>query len=167
MLSINSGGQTGADLAGLLAAERCGIKTGGWAPKGYRTEKGKQFILKTRFGLKEHGDWRYDPRTRLNVEESDVTVILSPISNSSGTKLTIGACNNTQPKKPYLLISDVSNAELCIEDIANFLEQHKPNIINVAGNRETVYPGLTRIGRDILTQAFEWYKTYLNKTKVA
>jgi hypothetical protein len=35
---IISGGQTGADQGGLFAAEILKIKTGGYAPKGYRTE---------------------------------------------------------------------------------------------------------------------------------
>lgn len=167
MFSVISGGQTGADLSGLCAAERCGIATGGWAPKGYRTEKGKQLCLKTRFGLKEHADWRYDPRTRLNVQESDVTIILSPVAKSSGTKLTIGACNGNSPKKPYLLVQDVTQTKECIDEVVGFLIKHAPKIINIAGNRETVYPGLTRIGRDILIEVFKQYKMYLNKTKVA
>ncbi len=166
MLSIHSGGQTGADLSGILAAERCGIKTGGWAPKGYRTEKGKQLCLRDRFNLKEHKDWSYNPRTKLNVEECDVTIILSPSAASSGTKLTIRACESSQPKKPYLLISDLSDVQSCADQVISFLRKHKPKIINVAGNRETVYPGLTKIGRDILTTAFNEYKMSLNKTKV-
>ena len=37
---IISGGQTGVDQAALRAAKACGIPTGGWAPKGWRTEDG-------------------------------------------------------------------------------------------------------------------------------
>ncbi len=35
-----SGGQSGADFGGLLAAKRCGIPTGGKIPKGFLTENG-------------------------------------------------------------------------------------------------------------------------------
>ena len=35
---IISGGQTGADMGGLLAAKDLGIRTGGWMPKGWLTE---------------------------------------------------------------------------------------------------------------------------------
>jgi len=38
--NIVSGGQTGADQAGLRAAKAAGIETGGWAPHGWTTEKG-------------------------------------------------------------------------------------------------------------------------------
>jgi Circularly permutated YpsA SLOG family len=34
---IISGGQTGADQAGLRTAKRLGIETGGWMPQGWRT----------------------------------------------------------------------------------------------------------------------------------
>jgi hypothetical protein len=37
---VMSGGQTGADHGGLRAARRCGIATGGWAPRGWLTEAG-------------------------------------------------------------------------------------------------------------------------------
>ena len=72
---VVSGGQCGADLGGLLAAEMLGVETGGIAPLGYRTEKGKQPILKTRFNLTEHSSWQYPPRTEENVKLSDVTLI--------------------------------------------------------------------------------------------
>ena len=37
---IESGGQTGADQAGLRAARAERLETGGWAPKGWETEEG-------------------------------------------------------------------------------------------------------------------------------
>ena len=48
-----SGGQTGADRAGLEAAESLGIETGGWAARGFQTTGGKDVSLKNRFHLKE------------------------------------------------------------------------------------------------------------------
>ena len=40
LTTIISGGQTGADQAGLLAAQALGLQTGGWAPHGWRTDAG-------------------------------------------------------------------------------------------------------------------------------
>jgi len=51
---IISGGQTGADLGGLVGARRIGIETGGTAPRGYKTEKGSQVDALKAFGLIEH-----------------------------------------------------------------------------------------------------------------
>lgn len=38
---IVSGGQTGADRAGVDAAIECGVPYGGWLPKGRMAEDGK------------------------------------------------------------------------------------------------------------------------------
>lgn len=37
---VISGGQTGADVGGVLAARLHHIKTGGWMPKGWKTLNG-------------------------------------------------------------------------------------------------------------------------------
>jgi len=37
---VISGGQTGADQAGLVAAARFAIPTGGWMPHGFETAEG-------------------------------------------------------------------------------------------------------------------------------
>ena len=46
-----SGGQTGADFAGLEAARICGILTVGTAPKGFRTLDGSNPDLGSVYGL--------------------------------------------------------------------------------------------------------------------
>ena len=42
---IISGGQTGADMAGLMAAKKVGFNTGGFAPKGFKTELSSNLML--------------------------------------------------------------------------------------------------------------------------
>ena len=39
-LKVCSGGQTGADLGGLIAAKQAGLETFGWMPPGFLTEFG-------------------------------------------------------------------------------------------------------------------------------
>lgn len=163
---VISGGQCGADLAGIWAAEICGIKTGGIAPLGYRTEKGKQPLLHTRFGLTEHPDWRYGPRTLENIANSDVTIILSPNKHSAGTALTIKECKkrgNLSPFRPHILI-DTLNAENR-DLVLSFLTTHKPTVINIAGNRESVAQGLTQQGCAFFKPIFLAYKQHLANEK--
>jgi Circularly permutated YpsA SLOG family len=62
---IVSGGQTGADQAGLRAARAAGIETGGWAPKGWDTEDGPAPWLED-FGLIECPVTGYPARTEAN-----------------------------------------------------------------------------------------------------
>lgn len=50
---VISGGQTGADRAALEAAAKLGVPTGGWAPPGFLTSRGKDFALRDQFHLKE------------------------------------------------------------------------------------------------------------------
>ena len=101
-LRIHSGGQTGADIAGLWVAKTMGLPTGGVAPEGFLTQAGKKPLLNTLFGLRDHGDYRQ--RTIQNVRESDVTLIFSKQMQSPGTILTRNAA--LRLKKPVFAIED-------------------------------------------------------------
>lgn len=137
---IISGGNTGSDLGGLLAAERFGLVTGGTAPKGFKTEAGRQSLLSSRFFLVESKSENYYARTRENVIDACATIILSKKRNSTGTRQTIRCCVELQ--KPYILINpfaiDAAN------DIFLFLKNNEVEILNVAGNRESIAPGITK-----------------------
>lgn len=155
-ITVISGGQTGADLGGLLAAESCGIHTTGWAPKFFKTEKGNKPILGSRFGLIEHGQQGYPPRTSDNVRDSHVTIIVSTNPSSPGTQKTISLCD--EHDKAYYLISDVSDQRKAFIGVLAFLQLHRARVINVAGNRESVSRGLTVLTKQILHLAFKQYK---------
>lgn len=126
-----SGGQTGADQGGLEAACLLNIETGGWCPKGWKTERGMCVALKA-YGLKETESPDYPARTMRNIRESDGTVIFGK-TNSPGSATTISFCDHM--KRPYLLNPD--NGELA-QWIADFHIQ----TLNVAGNRESKRPGI-------------------------
>src|SRR3954452_23149986 len=72
---VVSGGQTGADQGGLLAARAAGIPTGGWAPTGWETEDGPAPWLAD-FGLVECPEPGDKARTRANVRDSGATLWL-------------------------------------------------------------------------------------------
>ncbi len=132
---IISGGQTGADQAGLAAAKALGIETGGTAPPKYRTEAGSRvFLLKTCYGLTEGEADRtiYRKRTRQNIIDSDGTVIFGQ-TYERGTQLTINICE--QLEKPYVINP---KKDLFLRWVVN----HKIQVLNVAGNRESKNPGI-------------------------
>ena len=52
-LCVISGGQNGTDRAALEAAHYLGMKTGGWAPRGFLTCAGKKPELGYAFKLRE------------------------------------------------------------------------------------------------------------------
>ena len=71
---VISGGQTGADQAGLAVAKRLGVPTGGYLPKGWLTEAGPRPDLGATYGLEEAETAAYPERTERNVLASDGTV---------------------------------------------------------------------------------------------
>lgn len=148
---IISGGQTGADIGGLVGAKRAGIKTGGTAPRGFKTEKGPQPEALAAFGLVSHPSPNYRDRTLQNVADSNATLIFATDSASDGTKLTIEACE--KQCKPYAVIDP--NSLDASRQIIQFMEIHKPNILNVAGNRESKSPGISIITARLIEEAFK------------
>ena len=95
-LRIHSGGQTGADLAGLWVGKILGLPTGGLAPPDYQTLIGNKPALKDIFGLRairhERNAGVYRTRTIQNVRDSDVTLIFARNMASPGTVLTKNSC---------------------------------------------------------------------------
>ena len=71
---VISGGQTGADQTGVEEASLMGLQTGGTMPKGFRTDVGPMRAWAEKYGLTEHPDPSYVPRTRDNAKNSDVTL---------------------------------------------------------------------------------------------
>jgi len=82
---IVSGGQTGADIAGIDAAMANDFPYGGWVPKGRRTLDGP---LDEQYQLEEMPTRGYPKRTAQNVIDSDGTVIFQQGKLSGGPDLT-------------------------------------------------------------------------------
>ncbi len=142
---IVSGGQTGADLGGLAAARQLGIPTGGWAPRGWLTEDGPSpELLRDTYGL-ELCDGGYDLRTELNVRDSDATVVFARDPESNGTRATIDWAEHYG--KPIIINPTA-------EELRDFVAGHKVGVLNIAGNRESVAPGIGEETERLLLEAF-------------
>ncbi len=129
---IISGGQTGSDEAGLHVAQRFNVRTGGFAPKGFRTSKGSNQDLKDLFALEETESRSYFKRTYLNVKHSDGTIRLATNFLSSGEILTKAYCE--KENKPYF---DVNLKDpIPVKYTIGWLTEHKIEVLNVAGNRD-------------------------------
>ena len=141
---IISGGQTGADIGGLVAGKLLGLKTGGTAPKGWITEDGPNYLLGFMYGLSE-GPPGYRERTKINIADSDATLILGNV-NSPGSKLTLETCE--EQGKLYLV-----NPEPL--ELTAWLENYDIRVLNVAGNRESKNPGIGVRTIQLLSQALK------------
>ena len=155
LTKIICGGQTGADTGALLAARQLDIETGGFAPRGWLTENGPQEENLRRFGLIECDEPGYPPRTRANVLHSDGTLLVGN-DQIGGTRLTDEIA--TELRKPLFRISfevaDESNTGIAsLEEFRSWLDRHRIEILNVAGNRESEKPGIAEFTRAFLINA--------------
>lgn len=149
---VISGGQTGADQGGLRAGKRVGKETGGWIPKGCPTEDGPNPELLTLYNLQEHASDKYPPRTFQNAKESDGTLRFAINFATAGERCTLKAIQ--QYKKPYRDIHPLRYPDP--SEIAQWLEDNKIEVLNVAGNREKTWRGLGDFVEDYLVKVFTW-----------
>lgn len=132
---IVSGGQTGVDRAALDVALELGIPCGGWCPRGRRAEDG---VIPVKYPVQETVSDEYAERTRLNVQNSDGTLILNTGVLSGGTALTAQIADRNS--KPYLLI-DLDKPP-ALDEVVGWINGHHILILNVAGPREEEHPGI-------------------------
>lgn len=182
---IVAGGQTGADQAGLRAARRAALKTGGWCPPGCKSLDGD---VPRVFDLKETPEERSTKapevarslRTEWNVRESDATLILtlrSVIDDRSASEdrsLKNGCTKDPAPQmferdpgtaftiecaKRYtrpLLVCDVDHADT-EHQIESWIENSENQIetLNVAGPAEINGPGIGQKAEALLCKVFD------------
>jgi hypothetical protein len=167
-IKVVSGGQTGVDQAALLAADRCGIITGGLCPKGWKTETGPTLWLRD-FGLREHPSPLYPPRTKANVDAAHATLIVSNTKEQTGgTKLTISyatAAGKQRGAGLFVAVLEVTTADevakwikKCLVSSSKrarfFTPEQTEFILNVAGPQESKAPGIGRKTRKFLITVF-------------
>ncbi len=138
-MKIISGCQTGVDRAAIDVAIEIGLDYGGSIPKGRKAEDGR--INKKYNKLTELESDRYESRTEKNVTDADATLIFTIGDPAGGTALTIECAKKN--KKRYLLIDIRKKTDYeVIESIQDWLSENQPDILNVAGPRESSAPGI-------------------------
>ncbi|MEJ2094283.1 MAG: putative molybdenum carrier protein [Gammaproteobacteria bacterium] len=140
---IISGGQTGVDRAALDVAIELGIDHGGWCPAGRKAEDGQ---IPSHYRLTETRETDYVTRTRLNVRDSDGTLILSLGETSGGTLKTFEIA--TELGRPLLLVD--LNKPLANSEFHDWLSTNQIKVLNIAGPRESKYSGIQLRARDCL-----------------
>lgn len=160
-LKIVSGGQTGADRAGLDVAINHRIPHGGWCPRGRWAEDGP---LDPRYKLLETEARRVIVRTRQNVIDSDATLVFAFGPPVGGSRATLSFAS--QCKRPYLHVDlndrdDCANARRISRWLADIVEERfgsEPDtelfVLNVAGSRESTAPGIYERVYNILANFF-------------
>lgn len=169
---VISGGQTGADFAGLRAAKDFGIPTGGFAPKDWLTENGPAPWLadwgliecakpaeKTRDAV---AGWIYRSicyaeRTAANVTEADATIWFDWDEGDDKKGFECTRKVALKASKPIWIIRHCDKDRPPAATVA-FLGQYwnfKPTeVLNVAGNRISKSPGIEVWVYDYLCEMF-------------
>jgi Circularly permutated YpsA SLOG family len=161
---IISGGQTGVDQAGFLVATEMGIPIGGWCPLSGKDENGHSIFEKyPSYLFNEVQGLSFEEsvaaRTKLNVEQSDATLIIvpgniPPEEIPDGTMLTITHAKKLD--KPYLLIA-VSEPD-ATKKIKDWIEEKQVRQLNIAGPRESSCPGIHDKACELFRSFFPYLK---------
>jgi len=152
---VMSGGQTGADQAGLRIAKQFGIPTGGWMPLDWQTGAGPRPDFEQLYGMKclHHGG--YKERTEANVRLSNGTIRFAADFYSMGEKCTLNAINDNN--KPYMDI-DINNP-VSTTIVAKWIREKNIKKLNIAGNTQPAKPNakafkITEFTEQFLSELF-------------
>lgn len=143
---IISGGQTGADQAGLEVGKQLKLRTGGYAPKGWITKDGpNQELLQGRYNLREHKSG-YKERTYENARVSDGTIRCAVDFFSPGELCTLNATKkHNKPHFDIYLPNPPAEEEFVI-----WIIRYQIKTLNVAGNTQHTK------GFDIYSMTYNW-----------
>ena len=149
---IVSGGQTGADRAGLDWAIGRGIPHGGWCPEGRLAEDGP---IPGRYQLRETPGGEYALRTEWNVRDSDATVIFSlDLALTGGSALTWELAGQNRKLRLHLARANYSDVDEAGGHLREFVDANFVEVLNVAGSRNSTEPGIGEFVRGVLDAAF-------------
>jgi len=127
---IVSGGQTGVDRAALDAALTFNLPIGGWCPKDRLAEDG---AIAKKYPLQETPESDYITRTKLNVKDSDATLIISKAPLTGGTLLTADYAQAIE--KPYYVLNWHDVTDDNIAKVMAWLATNQVQVLNLAGPR--------------------------------
>lgn len=162
---VISGHQTGVDRAGIDAARRLGLNTGGWVPRGRRAEDGR---VPDHYRVTETDSAEYIERTRLNVRDSDATLVITRGALTRGSAQTVEYA--AAARKPYLHVDLTQRVPVARPHLGKVIHGDPPwhleiywwlrdggyRVLNVAGTRETGAPGIYHQTWSLLISALAW-----------
>lgn len=142
---IISGGQTGVDRAALDFAISNGIAHGGWCPAGRHAADG---VLDDRYQLIETKSSGYSQRTKLNVQNSDATLIIYRSELIGGSLLTRSFATRFQKPLMSLNLNDTITDNHARWH--SWIDTTFIRLLNIAGPSEDRCPGIYQQTFDML-----------------
>jgi hypothetical protein len=149
-IRIVSGGQTGVDRAALDVALELGTDCGGWVPAGRGAEDGR---IPHRYpNLREADAAEPAVRTRLNVRDSDATLLVTRGVPAGGSALTRELAGEIGRPLLHVDLARLSRSDAAAA-VRSWLDHTRPGTLNVAGPRESEAPGIYGAARALLSEA--------------
>lgn len=149
LAKVICGFQSGADQAGARAAKALGIPTGGSMRDRFLTEDGPRPEFAELYGAVAIPGGSYPDRTFANARDSDGTLWIGS-TTSRGYASTWGACESFTPSKPTFIVGPGTKPS----EAAEWIIDNDIHVINIAGNRESVSPGIGERAERFLTAVF-------------
>ena len=119
-------------------------------PSGFLAHDGTHPEFAEKYGIRETASTQYQPRTALNVKESDATLRFATDWNSPGETLTLRLC--VEHEKPCF---DVSlGGGRTPEEVVEWIVATRVRVLNVAGNSERRSPGIEEYVVEFLGDVF-------------
>jgi len=88
-------------------------------------------------------------RTRLNVRDSDATLVLNMGDLDGGTLQTVAFAQ--REGKPLLVVDiEAADPQEAARAVVDWLEAGRPDVLNVAGPRESKRPGVHELASTVL-----------------
>ena len=150
-LKIISGGQTGVDRAAFDTAVEPGTEKGRLCPKRRKAEDGKLPLIYPMMELPSISDLVLAER---NVVEADGTLILIL------KRPTLGGTEQTRKytmkhSKPGWIV-ELEKADMdAVHRVQTWLKEKQFRILNLAGPRESAFPGIYSESRSFLLKVFD------------
>lgn len=147
-MKIISGGQSGVDRAALDFCLENTIPCGGWCPKGRMAEDG---IIANIYPLKETRTANYQERTRLNIIDSDASLLLYNSKMDKGTHYSLDTIRKFD-KLYFQYDFSIENDPIIV---SNWLKDNNISIINIVGPRESENPGIYVMVKSFLNELWQ------------
>jgi hypothetical protein len=130
-------------------------------PKGWITQDGPKPEYAKLYGMSQHTNASYPPRTEVNAKEGDGTIRFAANFNSAGEKCTLKFIN--KHNKPYIDV-DIHNP-ISVHDVIAWILENEIKVLNVAGNAEKTAAGIEAFVTEYLIGVFSRLPTEKPKSK--
>ena len=157
IVEIRSGGQSGADRGAMDAARECGVRVSGWCPAGGWAEDlpsppGVRALFPQMVETPSHDVLQ---RTEWNIRDSSCCIVLNTPQRGASPGTDAGYAFYEKYGKPHFAIEigGIRTIGEQLDDVRAWLNALDDDaiVLNVAGPRESEFPGVYEIARSLVT----------------